>query len=337
MTYIHYHNIATLVPQYGFDILNITDETMTIAQLIELLQTKLRLHNVPLQVYNILNRQNFKYSWSYNKYVPKSSSLELLESDDIVTNYEYILVNYDHSQHNEDHVINQIFDIIGTTNKYCIEIGSGDGKFTSNTIVLRHQGWNGLLLDSKDQPNHELINAKYIKQHVAHSNIVRILENNNVPASFDYLSIDIDSHDYHIWDSIDIFRPRVVCIEVDAEYRFDEYVRPHTDSSRTRKSSASIISMTKLATSKNYSLIYNNGGNAFYVVNEEFNKFKLFTIKSRIAKFQQTYDKMKLEESYTYSVRNNVERKNYMKIIETYLNQDNTGYNNLFIETMDFL
>jgi hypothetical protein len=338
MTYIHYHKLATIVPQYGFEILEINDSIMTIHELRLLLQNKLLLHGVPIDIFNIADRQDFKYKWSYNKYVPRNNSLVKLTDDDLVSNYDYILVNYDHSQHNEDHAFRQIFNTIGTQNKYCVEIGAGDGSFTSNTIIMRNQGWNGLLIDTKDPPpNKEFINAKYMQKFISRGNVECLLHNSNVPLNFDFLSIDIDSHDYHIWDAIKTYRPRVVCIEVDADYRYQEFVRAYEDSSRTHQSSSSIISMSKLATDKKYSLVYNNGGNAFYVVNEEFNKFKLFTKQSRINKFNTIYNNMQQEKLQTYSVRNNVEMDNYMHIINTYIQQESTGYNSLFIETVDLL
>jgi hypothetical protein len=338
MTYIHYHKLDTIVPQYGFEIMEVNDSAMTIQQLRDLLQNKLYLQGVPMDIFHLADRLNFKYKWSYNTYLPYINSLVKLTDDDLISNYDYILVNYDHSQHNEDHVFRKIFDTIGTDNKYCVEIGSGDGSFTSNTIVMRNQGWNGLLIDNKDPPpNKEFINAMYIQKFISRGNVECLLHNSDVPLNFDFLSIDIDSHDYHIWDAIKVFRPRVVCIEVDADYRYEEYVRPYTDSSRTRQSSSSIISMSKLATEKQYSLVYNNGGNAFYVVNEEFGKFKAFTKQSRIDKFNTIYNNMKKEKLQTYSVRNNTEMDNYMHIINTYIHQETTGYNSLFIETVDLL
>jgi hypothetical protein len=337
MVLIHYHEMNTIVPQYGFKLIEITDDSMTVSQLISHMYEVLQVDNIPMIVYNVINDRFLKYRWSYNRYIPHVDSKSKLELDDLITKYNKILIHYDHSQHNEDHVIKNVFNIIGTKNKYCIEIGAGDGKFTSNTILLRNQGWNGILIDNKEEPNHELVNAKYIKKFISKGNVQNIFGMNNVPTNFDFLSIDIDSHDYHIWKAIEDYRPRLVCIEVDADYRYEEYVRDYTDSSRTKQSSASIISMNKLAEEKMYTLIYNNGGNAFYVPNEEFNKFIPFTKSSQLNKLNTIYNNMTSEKSQTYSVRNNIEMDNYMNIIKSYITKEGTSCNDLFVETTNFL
>ncbi len=56
-----------------------------------------------------------------------------------------------YSQCGEDGVIAEIFERIGTTNKFFVEFGSKNGLLLSNTANLRlHAGWTGLLMDGNE-------------------------------------------------------------------------------------------------------------------------------------------------------------------------------------------
>ena len=52
-----------------------------------------------------------------------------------------------YSQNGEDGIIEFIFSKLGTTNKFSVEFGVGDG-FECNTIhLLENRGWKGLMMD----------------------------------------------------------------------------------------------------------------------------------------------------------------------------------------------
>ena len=51
-----------------------------------------------------------------------------------------------YSQNEEDGIILEIFNRIGTTNKTFVEFGIGDG-LENNTLALLFQGWKGLWLE----------------------------------------------------------------------------------------------------------------------------------------------------------------------------------------------
>ena len=44
-------------------------------------------------------------------------------------------------------------------------------------------------------------------------NIEDLFGQGGVPKEFDFLSIDIDRNDYHVWEKISQYRPRAVVIE----------------------------------------------------------------------------------------------------------------------------
>jgi len=52
-----------------------------------------------------------------------------------------------YSQHGEEVVLQKIFDHIGTTNKFFVDYGAGDGYNLSNTRHFLNNGWTGLMMD----------------------------------------------------------------------------------------------------------------------------------------------------------------------------------------------
>ena len=48
------------------------------------------------------------------------------------------------------------------------------------------------------------------------NSLEKILEKNNFPIDFDLLSIDIDSNDLEIWESIIKYKPKIVIIEINS-------------------------------------------------------------------------------------------------------------------------
>jgi hypothetical protein len=119
--------------------------------------------------------------------------------------------------------LDKIFEHIGTTNKYYVEYGfnkntqcSGSGPNTCKLWSVH--GWTGLLLDG-DNENLEInLHAHYLYS----TNAASILKQYNVPKELDFLSGDMDSHDYFVMDNIlTHFRPRVVTTEYNMNWPED--------------------------------------------------------------------------------------------------------------------
>lgn len=127
------------------------------------------------------------------------------------------------SQHGEDGVIEHIFSKIGTTDKICVEFGI-DGIRLSNTLnlVINH-GFSALWVDSR---GYCVVSTKRECTELGISSRVRVIEKNllidnindfflenKVEGKIDFLSIDIDGNDYHIWKVLETIKPRLVIIE----------------------------------------------------------------------------------------------------------------------------
>jgi len=188
------------------------------------------------------------------------------------------------SQSGEDGVIGKIFDVIGETNKWCVEFGAGDGKLYSNTYnLLVNRGWSGVQIEADARKFEALTrthqgNARVICLNASVSfegadALENILRRTPVPKNIDLLSIDIDGNDYHIWDSLRRYNPRVVIVEFNHTIPPDiEFVQPKD--MRVSQGS-SVLSLTRLARGKGYELVSMTDLNALFVKEEYYRLFEI--------------------------------------------------------------
>ena len=156
-----------------------------------------------------------------------------------------------YSQNGEDGIIEFIFLKIGTTNKFSVEFGVGNGFESNTTHLLEKKGWKGLMMDYgydekiktknliKKGLCYKKFGIKYFlqksirflkktmmrykraryfqydikREKVTAENIEKLFQKYNIPKKFDLLSIDIDFNDYWVWKAITNYHPNVVVIE----------------------------------------------------------------------------------------------------------------------------
>ena len=190
-----------------------------------------------------------------------------------------------YSQNDEDGIINEIFNRIGTTNKFFVEFGVQDGLETNSHFLL-FQGWKGVYIEGdnnyfdriKNNFNKPILNGNLtlLKEFITAENINELLYKSGAYAikDIDLLSIDIDGNDYHVFDAIDCVNPRVIVIEYNAKFPPPiEWVMPYNPNhiwDGSDNAGASLEAITKLANKKGYRLVATNltGTNAFYVKKE---------------------------------------------------------------------
>jgi hypothetical protein len=187
------------------------------------------------------------------------------------------------SQGGEDGIIAAIFSIIGARSRYCVEFGAWDGKLFSNTWALLNQGgWGGLLIEGSPERFVDLQRTYAGNQRVALVNRYVDFENNSLdvilrqhgaPADLDLISIDIDGADYHIWDSLKEFRPRLVVIEFNDTIPND--VIFIQDKAMGVRQGNSLAALVDLGRSKRYELVATTAGNAFFVAAEDYPKLNI--------------------------------------------------------------
>lgn len=122
-----------------------------------------------------------------------------------------------HSQYGEDGFIDAALERIGRTNRFCFEVGAGDGVKLSNTRhLIETDGWHALLIEA-DVDLYRSIPAadKTVTVHekVTRKSLDALLVSANAPLDLDFGSIDIDGQDWHVWDGLVHHRPRLLLIE----------------------------------------------------------------------------------------------------------------------------
>lgn len=186
-----------------------------------------------------------------------------------------------YSQNAEDGIIAEIFNRIGTSDKYFIEIGIGNG-LENNTRFLLQSEWVGTWIDNSKQ-NTKLAKKYFPKElennsltiitaNVESYNIKEIFKKAEVKTEFDFLSIDIDMNTHHIWKSIDTYHPRVVCVEYNSSIPPSvDYCTPYSPNMEwdgfSNHFGAGLKTLEKIGSDLNYNLVGCDylGVNAFFV------------------------------------------------------------------------
>lgn len=181
------------------------------------------------------------------------------------------------SQWGEDGIIEEIFRRIGTENEFCVEFGAWDGKHLSNSWDLWHnKGWSAILIegdrercDALAQSLRDFPKAKAHHAYVAaegENSLDHILTRLGAPPRLDLLSIDIDSDDYYVFESLRSFTPRLVVVE------YNPTVPPETDLVQARGEyfGASARALVRLARGKGYKLVCCTETNCFFVLDADF-------------------------------------------------------------------
>jgi hypothetical protein len=185
-----------------------------------------------------------------------------------------------YSQMDEDGIVDEIFRRIGTESCYFVEFGVGDG-LENNTVSLLLSGWCGAWIEGDTeqvarintslQPNISGGHLRVRQAFITAETIEGLFAELEVPAEFDFLSIDVDGNDYWIWKAITHYRPRVISIEYNAAFgrsaRCTIAYRPDSVWGHNTYVGASLAALEHLGREKGYSLVGCNvaGTNAFFV------------------------------------------------------------------------
>jgi hypothetical protein len=189
-----------------------------------------------------------------------------------------------HSQMGEDGVIAKILETIPETDRWCVEFGAWDGKYLSNACrLIEEKDYNAILIEG-DAAKFSVLKSNYTKNdkvfpvnafvgYQKKDGLDTILPSYDIPRNFDFLSIDIDGNDYHVWKAIKKYRPKVVCVEfnptIPSEVFFVQSAKPNVSQG------CSILALDKLSREKGYELVCVLRYNAFFVDQLYFPKFRI--------------------------------------------------------------
>lgn len=180
------------------------------------------------------------------------------------------------SQGGEDGILEQLFVMIGTTSTpYCVDIGAWDGQHLSNTYRLAHdKQWGALLVEANTERCNVMrtlydgrsdVNCVDCLVDISGPNsLSNLLTSHNVPVDLDFLSIDVDGADYHLWQSVGAsHHPRVVCIEFNPT--IPNHVHYIQECDITIQEGSSLLAITELGRSLGYHIVVTTTFNAIFV------------------------------------------------------------------------
>jgi hypothetical protein len=168
-----------------------------------------------------------------------------------------------YSQTGEDGIIQEILIRIESKfglDKWCVEFGAWDGVHLSNTCrLIREEDYRAVLIEANPRkikdlcrnfPSNKVIKICSYVEFEGENSLDSILRKTDIPPNFDFLSIDIDGNDIHIFDSIQFYRPKIVSIEynptIPVEVDFFQKYDPRLSHG------SSCLSIVKLAEAKGY-------------------------------------------------------------------------------------
>ena len=208
----------------------------------------------------------------------------------------------DHSANGEDGILEKLFSDLNITNGIVCEFGAWDGLNDSNTAMLWTHGYQAVLIEN-DKNRFEQLKQNTSKHDVECINVAvqgarkkgmrgieeweasdfptvedrekadidycidNILEKskfNITSDNFALMSIDIDSYDYYVFNSIEKYFPKVLILEVSSGYL---PARDHI----SENDGCSIKSAYELGIEKGYKMVC-HCGNVIFVRNDLVNK-----------------------------------------------------------------
>jgi len=187
-----------------------------------------------------------------------------------------------YSQNGEDGIIEELLNRLQIKNGWVCEFGAWDGIYLSNTFNLIQNGFKGVFIEGdqvkyldllKTQTSYPQIVAmnRFVShEHVADS-LDNILKETNIPVDFDILSIDIDSFDYQVWETLTVYKPKIVIIEINSGIHPNVEDHIHTPG---LYQGTSFLPTYKLGIEKGYTFVLHTG-NMFFIRNELYAKLNL--------------------------------------------------------------
>jgi hypothetical protein len=178
------------------------------------------------------------------------------------------------SQGGEDGIVEKALSVLPERDGWCVEFGAWDGRHLSNTFHLVDElGYSAVLIECDPEKYTELCAYYPHKQRAVFLNALvgwsgsdgldSLLRQQPIPHNFDFLSVDVDGNDYHIWNAVAEYRPKLTLIE----YNFTianavKFAQPASPQCQQGTSAASLV---ELAKKKGYELIAVTKWNLLFV------------------------------------------------------------------------
>ncbi len=189
-----------------------------------------------------------------------------------------------YSQTGEDGVIEKILQILPENDRWCVEFGAWDGILFSNTRnLIENAGYSAILIEGSKTKYAELQKNYHSQTNVITINtfvgftkddgLDTILAKTPIPFNFDFLSIDVDGNDFHIWKAMSKYHPKLICIEFNPTIPTDVRFVQRADTSLNQGSG--LLPLVELGKEKGYELVAVLPFNAFFVDSKYYPLFEI--------------------------------------------------------------
>ena len=190
------------------------------------------------------------------------------------------------SQWGEDGIVQFLTRVVPIAQRTFIEFGVEDFSESNCRFLMQKDNWRGFVIDGSADNVKSIRRAPYFWRHeitakqafITRENIQGLLAESGFDADLGVLSIDIDGNDYHVWQAIEAFHPRIVVCEYNSVFGPTDTITVPYQADFQRSAAhhsnlywgASIAALAHLASTKGYSLVGGNnaGNNAFFVRND---------------------------------------------------------------------
>ena len=130
------------------------------------------------------------------------------------------------SKFGEDGLIEATLAKVGVVNRWCFEVGAGNGNTFSNTFTLRKQGWDAVLIEGDPKSvgfcrEYRDEKVRVLEEWIDPRSLDRILAECGAPYDLDFGSLDIDGQDFWVWAGLQEYKPRVMLVEF-SPYKEDD-------------------------------------------------------------------------------------------------------------------
>jgi len=181
-----------------------------------------------------------------------------------------------HSQNGEDGIIEELLRRLNISNGWVCEFGAWDGIHLSNTFHLVEQGFRAVYIEGHADRYKDLLKTCArtegiipVQAYVDHcegstNTLDKLLGQTPIPTDFDVLSIDIDSYDYQVWESLKLYRPKMVIIEINSSVPPNQKDYIHEPG---RCDGSGFRSTYELGLRKGYTFVLHTG-NMFFIRND---------------------------------------------------------------------
>ncbi len=163
-----------------------------------------------------------------------------------------------YSQNGEDGIIEKILDDLDITDGNVIEFGAWDGLYISNIYRLwKYGNFNGILIEgdkekadkfSDPQGKAKMFNYFISPDKGDENSIDNVLDKIGVVGDIALMSIDIDSCDYYVMESMEKYKPAVIIIETSNGFGYEAIHKSYD-------SGCSMRAVWELAEEKNYTMV----------------------------------------------------------------------------------